>query len=139
MYNEHVNTLSSVATTYENILTMKPKILPQTKGLDDQIAALSTADKVALHTKIVQALVGELHEEWPGIEKTPGIVGGDACIVRTRIPVWSLELFRRLGWSDDKIIANFPTLQIWDLHNAWVYISGNQDEIELAIQENEDA
>lgn len=25
---------------------------------------------------------------WPGVEKTPGVVGGDACIRRIRIPVW---------------------------------------------------
>lgn len=116
---------------------MKPKTSSHTKELDDQIAMLSTADKVALHTKVVKALVNDLGDEWPGIEKTPGIVGGDACIVRTRIPVWSLEIFRRIGWSDDKILANFPTLHIWDLHNAWIYVNGNQDEIEQAIQENE--
>jgi uncharacterized protein (DUF433 family) len=118
---------------------MKAKTPSQTKELDDQLATLSTADKVALHTKIVQALVGELHEEWPGIEKTPGIVGGDARIVRSRIPVWLLEGYRRIGWDDGKILENYPTLQIWDLRNAWAYVSTHQDEIEQAIQENEDA
>ena len=33
----------------------------------------------------------------PGIEKTPGVCGGDPCIRQTRIPVWLLEQLRRLG------------------------------------------
>jgi uncharacterized protein (DUF433 family) len=36
-----------------------------------------------------------------GIERTPGVCGGDACIAGTRIPVWVLEGFRRLGWTEE--------------------------------------
>jgi uncharacterized protein (DUF433 family) len=72
--------------------------------------------------------------EWPGIEKTPGVVGGEARIVRSRIPVWVLENFRRIGWDDEEILENYPTLQMWDLQNAWAYVSGNQEEIEQTIQ-----
>lgn len=46
---------------------------------------------------VFQRLALELIHEWPGIEKTPGVQGGEACIVRTRIPVWTLEAYRRLG------------------------------------------
>ena len=47
-----------------------------------------------------QRLAQEVSDAWPGIEKTPGVCGGAACIVRTRIPVWVLENYRRLvaGW-----------------------------------------
>jgi uncharacterized protein (DUF433 family) len=38
--------------------------------------------------------MSELH---PGVERTAGVAGGDACIERTRIPVWVLEGYRRLG------------------------------------------
>lgn len=76
---------------------------------------------------------------WPGIEKTPGVVGGEARIVRSRIPVWVLENYRRLGWDDKEILDNYPTLQMWDLQNAWAYISANQEEIEQTIQKNENA
>ena len=30
-------------------------------------------------------------------EKTPDVVGGSVCITRTRIPIWTLEQYRRLG------------------------------------------
>ena len=43
-----------------------------------------------------------------GIERTPGVCGGDACIAGTRIPVWVLEGFRRLGWTDATILASYP-------------------------------
>jgi uncharacterized protein (DUF433 family) len=48
------------------------------------------------------------------IEKTPGIVGGSACITRTRIPVWTLESYRRLGATTQQIVEAFPTLRPLD-------------------------
>jgi uncharacterized protein (DUF433 family) len=107
--------------------------------LDAQIATLSAADKIALHNKIVQSLAENINANWPGIEKTPDVVGGEARVVRSRIPVWVLENFRRLGWGDEKILKNYPTLQLWDLQNAWLYVSANQDEIDRTIHENEAA
>ena len=109
------------------------------KELDNQIAALSAADKIELHNKLVQSLVDDFANEWPGVEKTAGVVGGEARIVRSRIPVWLLENYRRLGWDDETILQNYPTLQIWDLQNAWAYVNANLAEIERTIQENEDA
>jgi uncharacterized protein (DUF433 family) len=74
---------------------------------------------------------------WPGIEKTPGVVGGEARIIRTRIPVWVLENYRRLGWSEARILENYPTLRAVDLVNAWAYADAHQKEIEQTIRENE--
>lgn len=73
-----------------------------------------------------------------GIEKTPGVCGGDACISKTRIPVWSLVCDRRLGMSDAKILTAFPSLSAIDLVNAWRYAEAYPEEIEMAIQENEE-
>ena len=42
----------------------------------------------------------ERSHSWPGIEQTPGVQGGDARIVRTRIPIWTLEAYRRLGLQE---------------------------------------
>jgi uncharacterized protein (DUF433 family) len=72
-----------------------------------------------------------------GINKTPGVCGGDACVGNTRIPVWSLVNDRRLGMSDAQILAAFPDLSAADLVNAWVYAETHLKEIETAIQENE--
>jgi uncharacterized protein (DUF433 family) len=59
--------------------------------------------------------------------------------VRTRIPVWTLAAYRRLGWDDARILANFPTLRASDLVYAWLYVEANQAEIEAAIHAHESA
>jgi len=104
------------------------------KELEAQLISLTPAQKV----QAIQILVKSLASTVPGIEKTPGVVGGDACIVRTRIPVWTLENYRRLGASDADILNDFPTLRATDLVNAWAYAEAYPDEIETAIRENEE-
>jgi len=52
-------------------------------------------------------------------------LGGDACIVRTRIPVWALVEYRPLR----------PT----DLAQAWAYAATHLAEIERALREQEAA
>jgi uncharacterized protein (DUF433 family) len=103
--------------------------------LEPQLAQLSRAEKAHL----LQLLVRDISNAWPGIEKTPGVVGGDARIIRTRIPVWALVNYRRLGWSEALILENYPTLRAVDLVNAWAYADAHQEEIEQAILENETA
>lgn len=105
------------------------------RDLEPQLAQLSRAEKAEL----LQMLARDIGNAWPGIEKTPGVSGGDACIVRTRIPVWVLESYRRLHWSEARILENFPTLRAADLVNAWAYASAHTDEIQQAIRENEEA
>jgi len=103
--------------------------------LEPQLSALSRAEKAEL----VQRLVREIINTWPGIEKTGDVAGGEACIVRTRIPVWSLDNYRRLGWSEATILENYPGLRAADLVNAWGYVDAHREEIDRAIQENEAA
>ncbi|WP_395744277.1 DUF433 domain-containing protein [Prosthecobacter sp.] len=84
--------------------------------------------------------IKQRHEAPPrGIEHTPGVCGGDACIASTRIPVWSLEQSRRLGFTEEELLGNYPTLQPGDLAAAWAYVKEHPVEIETAIRENEDA
>jgi uncharacterized protein (DUF433 family) len=59
--------------------------------------------------------------------------------VRTRIPVWVLEGYRRLGWTEAKILASYPTLRAADLVHAWTYVDAHKQEIEEAIRQNEAA
>lgn len=103
--------------------------------LEQEILALPSVDKA----RILQTLVADLTNQWPGIEKTPGVVGGDACIVRTRIPVWALEGYRRLGWNDEQILENFPSLSAQDLVSTWSYVASHKDEINQALRANEQA
>lgn len=103
--------------------------------LESQAMALSAAEKA----RLVQMLLPEITHAFPGIEKTPGVSGGDARIVRTRITVWHLEEMRRNGKSDADILRAFPQLTAIDLANAWAYAASNTTEIEALIQDNAQA
>ena len=77
--------------------------------------------------------------EWPGIESTPGVCGGDPCVAGTRITVWLLEQARRLGATDADLLAWDPGLRTADLANAWAFVATRGAEIETEIRENEQA
>lgn len=80
-----------------------------------------------------------LAQHGSGIESTPGVCGGDPCIARTRIPVWLLEQYRRLGMPEAEILSNFPSLRAVDLVNAWAFVAAHPDEIDRQIRDNEEA
>lgn len=97
------------------------------------ISELSRSDKAQL----LQWLVKDLGDDFPGIESRPNVCGGAACIVRTRIPVWVLENARRLGTSEADLLRDYPTLTAQDLSNAWNYVRSHRAEIDRLIAENE--
>ncbi|MBZ0315593.1 MAG: DUF433 domain-containing protein [Anaerolineae bacterium] len=103
--------------------------------LEQQISALSPAEKA----QILQWVARDLGDAFPGIESNPNISGGEACIVRTRIPVWVLVQSRRLGISEANLLHSYPTLRAEDLANAWAYARLHRDEIEQQILDNETA
>ncbi|MCU0340268.1 MAG: DUF433 domain-containing protein [Spirosomaceae bacterium] len=96
------------------------------------LAQLSATKKAQLLYLISQ----QLGETFPGIEKTPHVCGGSACIIRTRIPVWTLVSFKKTGMNDPALLEAYPTLRKQDLNNAWAYYKANKKEIDQDIQEN---
>lgn len=99
------------------------------------ISRLSRAEKA----QVLQWVVRDLGDAFPGIESIPGVSGGESCIVRTRIPVWVLVKGRQLGVSEAELLQAYPTLRAEDLANAWAYYRAFPDEIERQIAENESA
>lgn len=87
--------------------------------------------------QVLQWLAQDLSGITPGIESAPGILGGDPCIVRTRIPVWLLVVARQQGETDAEILRSFPSLTAGDLTNAWAYYRTHRNEIDQQIDENE--
>lgn len=102
--------------------------------LEPELLALTPNEKA----QAIQILAQSLGNSWRGIEKTPGVCGGDACIVGTRIPVWVLVNARNLGISEAQLLKDYPTLSATDLTNAWVYATVYPVEIATAIKENEE-
>jgi uncharacterized protein (DUF433 family) len=99
------------------------------------LSQLSRAEKA----QVLQWIVRDLADAFPGIDSTPDVLGGEARIVRTRIPVWALVQARRLGATEADILRSYPALRAEDLTNAWAYARAYHDEIEQQILENETA
>lgn len=99
------------------------------------LRSLSRAEKAEL----LEAIVQDLGDAFPGIESLPGVCGGEPCIVRTRVPVWLLEQARRLGASEADLLRSYPMLRAEDLAHAWAYVRSHGDEIDAQIRENEAA
>jgi uncharacterized protein (DUF433 family) len=72
------------------------------------------------------------------ISKKPDRCGGDACVRDTRITVWGLVAYRRLGMSDSEILGAIQGLTAADLEAAWEYAATHAAEIDEAIRENEE-
>jgi uncharacterized protein (DUF433 family) len=67
------------------------------------------------------------------IRHTAGVVGGDACVRDTRIPVWTLVQLKRLGRNEGQLLGDFPGLTQDDLDAVWSYYRHHTNEIEHAI------
>ena len=50
------------------------------------LSAMTRAEKA----QVLQWVVRDLGDAFPGIESNPGVCGGEPCIVRTHVPVWVL-------------------------------------------------
>lgn len=98
------------------------------------LSMMTRAEKVQL----LQWVARDLGDAYPGIEKTPGVCGGAACIAATRIPVWVLEQARWLGVSDADLLRDYPSLKAEDLVNAWDYVRAHREEIDKEIRLNEE-
>jgi len=105
------------------------------KDLQTQLLALSPDEKI----QAIQLLVTSLGNGWSGIGRTPGVMGGDACIRQTRIPVWLLVSLRQQGATEAYLLEDYPTLTAADLVNAWLYAETHHEEIEAALARQEAA
>jgi uncharacterized protein (DUF433 family) len=99
------------------------------------IPAMTSQEKLRLIGLLAQDLEGPV----PGIERTPGICGGSARIAGTRIPVWAIVQYTRLGVSQAELLQAYPTISADDLANALAYYRTHPDEIANEILENEAA
>ena len=105
------------------------------KELQPQLLSLTPEEK----SQAIQILVQSLSNTWQGIEKNLRVMGGDACIRQTRIPVWLLISLQSQGASEADILEDYPTLSATDLANAWRYTEPHPDEREAALHRQEAA
>jgi len=74
----------------------------------------------------------------PYISVKKGTCGGRSIVEGTRIPVWSIIKWYRLGMSFEDIMREFSTLNPAQIHDAFSYYYDHQEEIERDILDNED-
>jgi uncharacterized protein (DUF433 family) len=110
-------------------------IMTRLEKAEKLLSEMTPAEKAL----VLQWVVRDLGDVFPGIESSPDVCGGEARIVRTRIPVWTLEQARRLGTSESDILRSYPTLRAEDIATAWAYARSHREEIEKDIRENEAA
>ncbi|MEZ2275410.1 MAG: DUF433 domain-containing protein [Microcoleus sp.] len=103
--------------------------------LEAQLLALTPIDKA----EAISILTQSLKNSGRPITKTPAVMGGDACIDNTRIPVWLLASYRNDGATDAFILDCYPHLSAADLVNVWAYTEAYPDEIEEAIRQQDEA
>jgi uncharacterized protein (DUF433 family) len=104
-----------------------------TPELQEQLLSLPNNKK----NEIIQMLVHSINDEL-GISKTSGVMGGEACIRESRIPVWLMVSYRQMGSSEAELLENYPMLSAQDLVNAWHYAEQHVAEIEGAIARQEE-
>ncbi len=121
---EHVNSFTRVFL-----------IMSTLRDVETLLSKLSRAEKA----QVLQWVVRDLGDAFPGIESNVEVCGGEPCIVRTRVPVWLLVQARRLGASEAQLLECYPSLRAEDLANAWAFERAHRDEIEEQIAENENA
>ena len=74
----------------------------------------------------------------PLIRKTPGVIGGDACVGNRRIAVWMLVEARDVGISDEQLLIDYdPPLTRAELDAAWRYAAAHPAEIDQDLREND--
>jgi uncharacterized protein (DUF433 family) len=87
----------------------------------------------------IQLLTRHLSSGSRGITKTPNVMGGDAVIANTRLPVWLFVSLRQQGANDAELLDAYPQLTAADLVNVWAYADAHLNEITTALQSQEEA
>lgn len=104
----------------------------------EQIREAALCLPKAEQARLLAAVALQVTDTFPGVEFQEGVCGGAARVVRTRVPVWTLEAARRAGMGDGAILTAWPGLTAEDLANAWAYARSHREEMDREIAANGD-
>jgi len=74
----------------------------------------------------------------PYVTQKKGVCGGRCIISGTRIPVWSIIKWYKVGMSVEEIMREFSQLTPAQIHDAFSFYYDNLAAIERDIADNED-
>ena len=105
------------------------------RDAEELLGGLTRGEKA----QVLRWIAHDLGDDFAGIDADPGVAGGSACVVRTRIPVWLLVQARNTGAGEADLLRAYPVLRAEDLANAWAYYRSHRTEIDGEIAANEAA
>ena len=73
---------------------------------------------------------------YPHITKVPGVCGGRPCIDGTRVRVLNIVYLLKEGYEPDRMLEQYPTLNLAQVHAALAYYYDHREEIETYIIED---
>ena len=88
--------------------------MPITQEKEKMLSDLTQAEKAEL----LQWIMRDLGDAFPGIESRPVVIGRLPCISRIRMLVWVLKQSRRLGTSEAELLRDYPSLTAQYLANV---------------------
>ncbi|HSM82251.1 MAG TPA: DUF433 domain-containing protein [Nodosilinea sp.] len=100
------------------------------QALKTQLQTLTALERA----DALQVLTETLSRRSQGITKTSGVMGGDACVAHTRLPVWLFVSLRQQGATDAELLEAYPHLTAADLVNVWAYADAHPEEIAIALE-----
>lgn len=101
-------------------------LLPQTY---ERMERLAQARRQSVEELIAEIAAQPAHH----IEQRPGVQGGDACIVGTRIPVWVLAAMHKRGDTVEDILEAYPHLTAAQVYAALSYYYDHRAETDAVI------
>jgi uncharacterized protein (DUF433 family) len=151
--SEHISPLdAAVHLIQKGLKSSKRKARAVAPLTDDEIRQLDSLGKtfglLADHSDEVidrmAATINRMKQERfsgspPVISEDENVMGGDACIRATRIPVWMLVGYKQAGMTDHQILANFPGLNASDLIASWDYFASHSERILAERRAHEEA
>ena len=81
----------------------------------------------------------QIQKDLYGSRSSPDVMGGDVCVRNTRVPLWMLVGYKEAGFTDERILSNFPVLNAADLTNAWDFFAANSQLINAERRSHEEA
>jgi uncharacterized protein (DUF433 family) len=71
------------------------------------------------------------------ITKIPGVCGGRPAIDHTRVRVLNIVFLLKEGYTPERMLEQYPDLNLAQVHSALAYYYDHRDEIEGYIKEDE--
>ncbi|HEX9726130.1 MAG TPA: DUF433 domain-containing protein [Vicinamibacteria bacterium] len=74
---------------------------------------------------------------YPHITKNPKVMAGRACIEGTRIRVMDIANLHEAGYTPEKMLEEYPQLDLIKIYAALVYYHDHRAEIEACFAESQ--